>query len=55
VAFQVAGHDRVVSENCWGTTTGKHLNRIDGGNRKNRVSRDKFEVLWKEQVESLTN
>jgi len=34
----------VVSENCWKTTTGKHLNWIDGGNKKNRLKRADFEV-----------
>jgi len=35
-----------VSENCWGPTTGKHLNWIDGGNKSgnksSRLKRDKF-------------
>lgn len=29
-------------ENCWGTTTGKHLNWLDGGNKKERLSREEF-------------
>jgi hypothetical protein len=29
VAFKIA--TKVVSENVWGTTTGKHLNAVDGG------------------------
>jgi hypothetical protein len=35
-----------VSENCWSTTTGKHLNAIDGGDRdakKRRLPRADFE------------
>lgn len=51
VAFQVSGHNRVVSENCWGHTTGKHINWIDDGDKRSRVSRDEFERLWQEQVE----
>lgn len=31
-----------VSENCWGPTTGKHLNWIDGGRKDKRLSRDEF-------------
>ena len=32
-----------VRENVWGTTTGKHLNWIDGGDKKTRLSRKAFE------------
>ena len=35
---------RRVSENCWGPTTGKHLNWIDGGNKESRLPRDQFEA-----------
>lgn len=31
-----------VSENCWGPTTGKHLNWIDGGRKDKRLNRDEF-------------
>ena len=34
--------DLTVSENCWGPTTGKHLNWIDGGRKDKRLSRDEF-------------
>jgi len=37
VAFQVDGHSRVVRQNDWSTTTGKHLNWIDGGDKKSQV------------------
>lgn len=44
VAFQAPGIPGiVVSENCWSTTTGKHLNWIDDGNKKARVKRAEFE------------
>lgn len=49
VAFAAPGHLRRVSENCWGPTTGKHLNWIDGGNKSNRLSRTEFE----QQLESV--
>ena len=51
VAFQVDGHARVVRQNDWSTTTGKHLNWIDGGNKRGRVDGETFERLWAEQVE----
>lgn len=51
VAFQVDGHARVVHENDWSVTTGKHLNWIDGGNKRGRVDHETFERLWAEQVE----
>ena len=31
-----------VSKNCWGPTTGKHLNFIDGGAKSKRLDRDEF-------------
>ena len=55
VAFQVDGHSRVVRQNDWSTTTGKHLNWIDGGDKKSRVDGETFERLWKEQVEPRLN
>jgi len=55
VAFQVDGHSRVVRQNDWSTTTGKHLNWIDGGDKKSRVEGETFERLWKEQVEPRLN
>ena len=41
VAFD-DGYDLVVCENIWGPTTGKHLNSIDGGNKKDRLSYEEF-------------
>lgn len=49
VAFAVNGL-RVVRVNDWGTTTGKHLNRIDGGVKENRVPSSEFEEKYKEMV-----
>lgn len=37
-----------VSENRWGTTTGKHLNYLDGGDRKNRFHKGAFEDILEE-------
>ena len=49
VAFEAPGHGLVVRENDWGNTTGKHLNWIDGGNHKNRITGGKF----KEQLQEV--
>lgn len=45
IAFRASG-ERVVRENIWSTTTGKHLNAIDGGTKEakaRRVSSDEFD------------
>lgn len=44
VAYRDDDDGLVVCENFWTTTTGKHLNWIDGGgsSRKDRVPHDKF-------------
>lgn len=34
--------ERHVRKNEWGTTTGKHLNWIDGGDKKNREDYETF-------------
>jgi len=40
----------VVRQNDWGTTTGKHLNWIDGGNKKERIPGNVFEKLLEERL-----
>jgi hypothetical protein len=50
VAFMV-GTTKVVSENIWGQTTGKHLAWIEPDKSK-RVSREEFEKLWTLLVET---
>lgn len=45
VAFQERGQEIVASQNVWSSTTGRHLNEIDGGEkeeRKDRVSHQEF-------------
>lgn len=42
VAFWTEETGIVVCENVWGTTTGKHLNAIDGGDKKSRLSRSAY-------------
>ena len=43
VAFQNSGGRRVI-QNQWRSTTGKHLNWIDGGNKRERLSSEQFEA-----------
>lgn len=54
VAIRRDGHDLIVRENVWGTTTGKHLNAIDGGHSRTaegraivaaRVSGERFAAI----------
>jgi hypothetical protein len=49
VAFS-DGFTIYVSENLWGSTTGKHLNWIDDGNKKERLKRPEFEKLLEEKL-----
>ena len=50
VAFKVQGFHLVSVENCWGTTTGKHLNWI-GEPKDERLSFDDFETVAKKHLE----
>lgn len=43
IAFKHKGK-LIVRQNDWHTTTGKHLNWIDGGNKKDRLSSTVFEA-----------
>ncbi len=54
VAFSHKGQ-RVVHENTWGRTTGKHLNWIDGGSKSSRVSAEEFERRWAEAMAGTTS
>ena len=38
----------VVMKNYWSNTTGKHLNFIDGGDKKSRVDKETFNKLLNE-------
>lgn len=48
VASSKPGAGKFVIENYWGPTTGKHLNAIDDGNRKARLTREQFEAKFRE-------
>lgn len=48
IAFRVIGQPTIVRQNVWSTTTGKHLNRIDGGDKiakERRVDSETFNRL----------
>jgi len=47
IAARAPGFGRIVSENCWSATTGKHLNAIDGGDKKSRLKSDEFDTRLK--------
>ena len=49
VAFNDNGRN-IVCENVWGTTTGKHLNWIDGGNKKGRLASEEFDQQLNEML-----
>lgn len=46
IAFRKGYGPIVVHCNDWSTTTGKHLNAIDGGNKKTRLSAVDFEAAF---------
>jgi hypothetical protein len=48
IAFRRVGGDLRVRENVWGPTTGKHLNAVDGGNKRDRLTSDQFEQAYRE-------
>lgn len=50
VAFRSYSGRLVVHQNDWGTTTGKHLNAIDGGNKRARVNAEEFQRLWEDET-----
>lgn len=43
----------IVRQNDWSTTTGKHLNWIDNGNKKNRLPSEQFENLLNDKLIEL--
>ena len=45
IGFRAGAGRWIVSENCWGPTTAKHINLVPGGDDKaNRVERGLFEA-----------
>ena len=47
VAFKISGEFHII-KNYWGTTTGKHLNWIDGGDKKSRLTPEEFNAKLQE-------
>lgn len=54
VAFARDGR-KVVRENDWSNTTGKHLNSIDGGDKDSRIPGKDFENLLKFELAKGTD
>ena len=42
VAFCDGNSEMQICENVWGPTTGKHLNWLDAGNKKERIEQSEF-------------
>ena len=53
IAFRTPKTGKVVRENDWGPTTGKHLNAIDGGEKSSRLPGEKFEALLNDALVKL--
>lgn len=54
VAFRSnIGAGRLVRENEWGPTTGKHLNAIDGGDKASRIPGSQFETILRDTLRAL--
>lgn len=53
VAFRGGGYPRMVRQNDWGMATGKHLNAIDGGDKKGRIPGEKFETMLQDALKKL--
>ena len=53
IAFKYNGGGIVVRVNDWRQTTGKHLNAIDGGDKKSRVPGADFEHAIAQCLEGL--
>lgn len=51
VAYRDAQDGRIVSKNRWSTTTGKHLNWIDGGNKGARKDGAIFDAMLRAAIE----
>ena len=55
IAFQEAGREVTVTHNIWSSTTGRHLNEIDGGEKKDRVDHNTFQKQLGEALERFFN
>ena len=48
VGFRAPKLGLVVSQNIWSSTTGKHLNWLDGGRKQCRTPHEEFEKMLQE-------
>lgn len=55
VAFHAPSTGLVARKNDWGATTGKHLNWIDGGAKKDRLDAQAFQVKLVEAITAEQN
>lgn len=53
VAFNTPETGLVISENCWSTTTGRHLNAIDSDHSR-RIDHEPFERLLNDMLSKYT-
>jgi hypothetical protein len=53
VAFESTKTGLVVRQNDWATTTGKHLNWIDDGDKKARITGEEFNKRLEEALKSI--
>jgi hypothetical protein len=51
IAYEDIQDGLVVRENDWSTTTGKHLNWLDGGYKEQRKSSAEFEAMLETALE----
>ena len=52
IAFSSYKTGLIVRQNDWSTTTGKHLNWIDNGNKKERVTGEVFEKMLEKALKN---
>lgn len=50
VGIKIKDNPPIVMQNYWKGTTGKHLNWIDWGDKKERLSREAFEIVTNEAL-----
>lgn len=51
IGFELPGYTKVIRKNEWSVTTGKHLNQLDGGVKKDRVDGKYFEILLRDAID----
>lgn len=54
IAFRHASTGRVVRQNDWSATTGKHLNAVDHGDKASRVTGEAFCIMLEDVLSRLS-